>query len=940
MKRVIQGVLKFPFAIAGVCVVLTLFFALQLKDVEIDNSVRVYFPHKHESYRLLDKIEEEFSSTEIIGVVLTAKSSDDFNVDTVNIIRKITGRLELVEGIDEVQSLSNIDYLYGQDGALASEDLVPSDAVLTDGDIDKLTAKISDWEEMYDRLIFSEDGKSAQMMITLETGLPSATIEKVLDETRTIVGEELATPGGEHLEVRFVGDPVISDNVSTFMMSDLTFLIPVVVLVVLLSLFFSFKTVEGVVLPLVTVLMSSVWAIGLMALTGAQFTIVSTVIPVALIAVGSAYGIHVLNHYYHDLKLFEGELTKEKHAELLIESLSGVSLAVILAAITTTAGFISLITSPLTPLHTFAVFSSVGVVFSLILSMTFVPALLLLKPVDRMKIKGREKAEKTGAVKKSVKKTAKAVKKVILRSEDDEPVKPVRGSAIYALYQVLAGNRIRIAVTLFVVVIISFVGFKQLVIDTILINYFPPESQLRQDINFADKHFAGTNAVYLYIAGKEKGDMTNPEVLKAMDDMESYLLTKYEDVGKVISFTTFVKRMNQVMHIPEESDLSSGASSSSSSSSTSGLSSFADSEMLSSFSDTESASTGEGLSSFADSETLSSFADSESLVSSVPASDFVDPNIEYRKELEKTMTTADALALFSRAYMKAGGKDATVADVLETLERELNYNGMAYNEIPYDVSKYPAVTRGELKNLVSQYLLLYSGSLDNFIDDPLTPMSARTVLQLRTRSSELVGSIITDAKQYAADHFPEGYTINAAGTSELEYVMTNMIVSSQITSLLLSLLCVFLIVTITFRSVVTGLISCVPLSLTIALNYMAMGFAGINLDMFTSLIASVAVGVGIDYTIHFLVNYRDERRKSDDLEEVTRRTLAKSGKGIATNAIAVGLGFLVLILSKFIVLRYIGILVAVVMLTSSVFAMTIMPGLLNFIQPKCMKGDK
>ncbi|MDY5831326.1 MAG: MMPL family transporter, partial [Treponema sp.] len=108
----------------------------------------------------------------------------------------------------------------------------------------------------------------------------------------------------------------------------------------------------------------------------------------------------------------------------------------------------------------------------------------------------------------------------------------------------------------------------------------------------------------------------------------------------------------------------------------------------------------------------------------------------------------------------------------------------------------------------------------------------------------------------------------------------------------------------------------------------------------TSIIASLAVGVGIDYTIHFLSTYKEEREKSDDLEKVTRETFKKSGHAILTNAIAVGFGFLVLCFSKFIVLRYIGILVAIVMFTSSILSMTVIPGILNQFQPKFMQSEE
>ena len=128
----------------------------------------------------------------------------------------------------------------------------------------------------------------------------------------------------------------------------------------------------------------------------------------------------------------------------------------------------------------------------------------------------------------------------------------------------------------------------------------------------------------------------------------------------------------------------------------------------------------------------------------------------------------------------------------------------------------------------------------------------------------------------------------------------------------------------------------------VTLNYMLMGFLGINLDLVTSIIASVAVGVGIDYTIHFMQTFKEESQYEEEkshgedvnYEVATRETFKKSGSGIVTNAMAVGLGFVVLCLSQFVVLQNIGILIAIVMFTSSFLAMTIIPGLLNAHHPK------
>ncbi|QQO07890.1 efflux RND transporter permease subunit [Breznakiella homolactica] len=905
---------KHPWIIIVTALVITAGFATQLGKLEIDNSLRIYLPVEHESYVRLEEMEAEFGSTDIIGIVLEAREGSILTADYVNLLRDITERIEDVLQVDEVTSLANIDYIYGRDGSLIAGSLVGDDFAGTPAELRDIREKIAGWDDMYHRVIISDDWKSTQMSVTLETGLGSKEKQAALDAVRLIVAETAVDP---NIKVTYVGDPVVSESAGQFMRSDMARLIPLVVLVVIICLFLSFGSVEGTVLPLITVLLSSIWSLGIMGMLNVTFTIVSSVIPVALIAIGSAYGIHVMNHYYAALDKEPGPVGRERHREIILKGLTGVLPAVILAAVTTVAGFISLVGSPLVPLRSFSVFTALGIVFSLLLSISFIPALLMVKPEKSI---GRRSGFLDGIKAKLKAKGTPAQTDTAVKTE--APSKP---SILYRLYRILAGSPVRLVLFSMVIIAVSAFGIRRITVDTALVNYFPADSQVRQDIDFVDERFAGTNSIYLIVEGQEKGDMTRPEILKPLDELQTHLSETYGEIGKTVSFSTFVKRMNQVMHIPEnpavyetnwEDDFSGDK----------GLESFG----FSSFDDS-----GSGLSSFDDEFSFGGDDDW-----SGTDDGYIDPNIAYATKLGEPMTFREGMALLEKAYSTAGGSAATVQGIVRELEKELNYNGAAYYEIPYDPAKYPAATTEELQDLVSQYLLLFSGSLDNFIDDSLVPRTGRVAIQLRTRSTTVIEGIINDAEAYAAAHFPEGYTVHATGNAQLEYVMTELIISSQMRSLLFSLVSVFLILAIYFRSPLAGLVGAVPLLFAILLNYMAMGIFNINLDMFTSLIASIAVGVGIDYTIHFMTNYREERQLSGNLQEVTRKTLEKSGRGIVTNALSVGLGFLVLCLSRFVVLRYIGILVAVVMFTSSVLAMTVIPGLLNIFDFKFMKRKK
>lgn len=932
---------KRPRLIIAACVIITGVLGFFIKDLAIDNSIRQFLPQKDASYTRLSETEDQFGSMMVIGVSLEAKNGSILTPEYIDVIRDITDRsLELRE-VSDVDSLTHIDFVCESDGSISASQLIPESYTGSPEDIEQLERRLNEWDAMYNRVVVNDNLTGTQLQITLasydtdyEAELAAQLGKKkirseaemqegALNAVTKIVNEATA---GHNLDVKIYGNPVVMQNSRVFMLADLARLIPLVIVVVLLSLYFSFKTMDGTLLPLITVVMATSWTMGLMSLFHVTFTLVSSVIPVALIAVGSAYGIHVLTHYYVALDMTEGELTQEKYKEAVFNGLHEVMSAVFLAGITTIIGFISLISSPIAPLHSFAVFTAVGVAISLLLAITFIPAILLLKDFKKVQSSRNKKHHLT---EKLARKIEQATRLRGGKTEDE-----AQGDTLYQIYHFFCGSKTRLYLSIIVMIGVSVAGLRMLKIDTALVNYFPESCDMRQDMNYIDKQFAGTNSLYLNVKGPEKGSLTNPEILKAVDDLQNYMQEEFPDVGKIVSFTDFIKRINQVWHVPASAEDTVIADYSEEDSFESdSFADFADFGEDSFASDTF-ADSGEDI--FAD-DTFDSFGDDEfadSEETSFDASNWEDPNKAYSVALEQTATVEEVINMLNRAYISAGGKTAKVEDIVNELQKQVNYNGTAYYEIPYDYTKYPVASREELSGVVQGYLTLLSGSLDRFVDDDMNPQIMRITVQLRNHSTQTTGEIIAAAQKFAENHFPEGYTLEATGTAEMEYTMTKMIVSSQLTSLLISLLCVFIIIAVAFKSGWAGLLGAVPLALAIILNYMVMGFAGINLDLVTSIIASVAVGVGIDYTIHFLTTYKEERSKSDDLDEVTRMTFRKSGHGIVTNAIAVGFGFLVLCFSKFVVLRYIGILVAIVMFTSSFLAMTVIPGFLNMYAPK------
>jgi predicted RND superfamily exporter protein len=172
--------------------------------------------------------------------------------------------------------------------------------------------------------------------------------------------------------------------------------------------------------------------------------------------------------------------------------------------------------------------------------------------------------------------------------------------------------------------------------------------------------------------------------------------------------------------------------------------------------------------------------------------------------------------------------------------------------------------------------------------------------------------------------------INYAGSGYKSLVFTDLILEGQIKSLVVSLILVVILLTLMFRQFSIGLIGAVPITITAVLSFGVMGLLNIPLSTTTALLASIAVGIGIDYAVHFIERYKINLKHYSGKFEVAWRTINHSGRAIFFNAIVVIAGFLVLLFSVFPPNRALGALVSFNMFTSFLGTMTIMLILLQW----------
>jgi len=852
---------KRPWFIVVFITIITLFFAASLPRVELDNNNLRFVPLDDPALETSRWIDETFGSSLFILVGLQREYGTVFDSGFLNRIRDYVEEVKTVSIVKEVVSLVSADYITSIDGAITVEPLVRGDFSGTPQEIAELKRRLLSWD-LYERAMVSDDFTATQILIPLsitqeEAGLPE------ISEKFLVIRDLAHDMFDSQCSVYVTGMPVIVASINEEMTTDLKLLVPLVVVVVLLVLFFSFRKFSRVVLPLLTVVIAVIWSVGAMPLLGYKLSVISTVLPVILVAVGSAYGIHVVTHYLTDRG--GAEMTLDEHKLYVIKVLRKIIKPVFLAALTTFAGFFSLCFTEVLPIKEFGYFSSFGVLAAFIVAVTLIPSLLIIRGPEKKK-----------------------------ESEKED----VDSNIIADSLMVVARKKRTVLSVAVVVVLFSIYGLTKIISDNAMIEYFKPETEVAKSDLFIRENFGGSKVINVVLRGENAQIILHPSTLKALDGLGEYL-GKNPDVGKLMGFTDMVKRINQVFNADADPN---------------GLE--RTEEASSSFDDF-----GFGFDSWGTSST--------SVSSPVPSS---SPKVE-----EKVLTQEEFFAILDRA--SSVSRELSANELAKELKRQVNYEGTAYYEVPTDPVRYGKDTPEDLQRLVSNYLILLSGGISNYANDDLEPTAIKTTIQLKTVGMEDSQKIFDAIEKYLAANVPEGVKVTVGGSTMVEGSLNNLVVRSQIISVLISILCVFIIVAISNRSVVAGITGIAPLSISILVNFAVMGFAGIKLNLGTSMVASVSVGIGIDYSIHFLEAFKREYRKYKGGEGFLRHSFNSSGKAIIINAVSVGAGFAVLTLSRFNMLVDLGLLIAITMFTSALVSLTVLPVLLTVLKPKFITGE-
>ena len=509
MKKITQQ----PLPVLLVILVISILFVLQIADnAQLETDLDEYMPSEHPAFVASDLASEEFGITDSILIAIEHPESI-YNPGTFNTIQEISEQLPeaFEELLDEgITSLYHADNITGSEWGLEVgpffEDIPESQE-----EFDLLREQVASNEMVYGSVV-SLDETSTIIVFPLDEAADTKTLEKELSEYIT------RYEGPETIYI--AGRPIVEGALASLGPADMARMFPIVMITMIVLLYLLLRSVRHTILNMVIVLLGTIAAFGTMALFKIPVYSVDTMIPVMLIAIGVAYGIHMHNTIMY-LVGKDPLITKD---QLINETLTQMTRPVIMAAITTAIGFSALMTSQVLPVRFFGLFSSIGVLSEMLFALLLFPLSIRLLGVPR-----------TGK-----------------KREDEDLELPVQGKIKDHAWTTYIMNKGKlITLIALVVAILGGFGAAKIWIDTSFLANFEDDHPISVTDSFVNETFAGTSSINIILSGERPDTFKTPEALSLMDEMQTAFV---EDpmIGGSFSLTDFIKRMNFVLN--EEQD--------------------------------------------------------------------------------------------------------------------------------------------------------------------------------------------------------------------------------------------------------------------------------------------------------------------------------------------------------------------------------------------------
>ena len=501
MKNPVMRLVRFsvdrPWTVLLLVGILTAFLAVQFPKIDIDTDPENMLREDEPIRVFHNTVKKDFGIEELI-VLGVVRDKGIFNRESLEKIKRITDEVMNIKGViaDDVMSLTITDNVVAKGGVLKVRP--PMSEVPEDEEgIARLRKEVLDNPLFRDRLV-SSDGRGSAIYIPIES---KDIAHEVGEKVKAIYMKE----GGPE-RYYMAGLPIAEDTFGKQMFRQMAVVAPMAGGLLMVILFVIFRRVSLVISPMIVSMLSVIWTMGAMIGLGFKVHIMSSMIPVFLMPIAVCDSVHILSDFYEK---FPRMGDRKKAVLQVFEELIK---PMFFTSITTAVGFSMLARADIPPVQAFGLFVALGVMVAWLLSMTVIPACLIL-----------------------------------IRERKAIAIKEEGSSMLAALGRFSLGRSKAVVVFGAVLLVMAIFGITTLTVNDNPVKWFKKTHPIRVADMALNDLIGGTYISYLVLEGQGEEDMKRPDVMGYIEGLQEHL-ESLELVGKSTSVADVVKRTNYVLH--------------------------------------------------------------------------------------------------------------------------------------------------------------------------------------------------------------------------------------------------------------------------------------------------------------------------------------------------------------------------------------------------------
>ena len=503
IQRYISFVITHPWQIFILTLLVVMSAGSGGRFIEFTNDYRVFFSEENPELQAFEEMQNIYTKTDNVLFVIEPEGTDVFNFSTLNMIAELTESSWQIPYSTRVDSITNYQHTLAKDDDLLVGDLVDSSTNLSLEDISYVRG-VALKEPLLVKRLISPSGHVTGVNVTIQLPGKSLTeVPEVAQFSRELKSKlEVSYPNHR---IHITGLAMMNNAFGESSQNDMTTLVPMMFLTIIVVLGILLRSFSATISSIVMIFFTIIFAMGLMGWMGWKLTPASASAPTIIMTMAVADTVHLLVTFLHNLRKGINKV------DAIADSLRINIQPIFITSVTTAIGFLSMNFSDVPPFHDLGNVVAIGVLFAFVLSVTTLPAMVILMP---MRIKARE--EQKNGVMNSFANIVIEHRKLLLL---------VMGGIALSLMAFLPQNKL----------------------DDQFVEYFDESVDFRQATDFSSQNLSGIYTIQYSLNQGESGGVSEPKFLEDVEMFSEWLRTQ-DEVMHVQSITDTFKRLNMNMH--------------------------------------------------------------------------------------------------------------------------------------------------------------------------------------------------------------------------------------------------------------------------------------------------------------------------------------------------------------------------------------------------------